>query len=345
MKKVLKAVMCLLLVLTLVLVTIPASAFAASDTFIEVTKNNAPARSKRYESGTVLKRYEKGTILKATPCRNGYGNLWYAVTLENGRTVYIYSKNVREHKHSFKDYSTGIGTFQVCERCGHINVKSALDAKKVSLAKRFAINALIRTRGSGVSGIGQAFVDTLLSVNKSNADPNVLRMTSLALPLMAIDGPFPAGDIVAAVLVASAEAVAILGANSMSKMNSAVDIQTFITGITAAEFLELLEKSTTQCSPYTFKRVVRAGNNLKYVDRKCINAVEAYICVVLGIDVYTSSPVSAKLLADMFTITIMEHDKDKPTHYWHYHACTEQGYRIHSHIFYGTNDRGQVPHY
>ena len=343
MKNKRKVILSLILAIAIVLGGLPVSAFAASDTFIEVTKDNAPVRTKAYESGDVIERLEEGTILQADACWNLKGHRWYRVELSDGRSGYIYSKNVQKHEHNFNEYNTQIGTFLVCEQCGRIEEKHITDVKKGSAVKAFAINAVMHMfYDSSPSG-----VLNVVTGGMTASGAKVYTYSSayaLPLTLAVADGPAPIGDIIGAAIVVAGGAAALHDAASFIELNEVVDLDTFAASITAGEFLDRLKNRERECDATTFRRVVRESGGLRYADDICMDWTEAYICVVLGIDVYTPFSEIADQFSALFTFVRMERDKD-PTHYWHYHAYDNQGIKIRAHIFFGANDYGAMPHY
>ena len=79
----------------------PFSALAdsASSRKLNVVVDNAPIRESPYTEGNVIQRCSKGSTLVYTRHRvNSRLNLWYEVTLSDGKTGYIYSENVSEKK-------------------------------------------------------------------------------------------------------------------------------------------------------------------------------------------------------------------------------------------------------
>ncbi len=89
--------------------------------------------------------------------------------------------------------------------------------------------------------------------------------------------------------------------------------------------------------------MVRVPGGLKYLDDNCMDAAEAFIWVAaFQGDVYTQSEDAALMLAAMSPKgSICERDKDKTSHFYHYHMSMDRSEK--GHIFFGTNDLGETP--
>lgn len=105
----------------------------------------------------------------------------------------------------------------------------------------------------------------------------------------------------------------------------------------------LKKRNENICSQYSFRKVQRVNGGLKYIDKYCMDPAEAYIYLTaIGGDVYTESEDSAMMLvAQIHGSGICERDKDKKSYFYHYHLGTNR--EIGGHIFFGSNDFGEVP--
>lgn len=297
-----KKIISMILILGILIGTLPTPAFAADNNYIEVTRENAPIRKAASEKADVVVRCKEGTVLSSSgSCRNWYLNKWYKVVLD-GQTYYIYSGNVKIHKHNPTNLSINGIRYSVC-KCGDVSVSVNSEEQKAE-------------------------------------SQTVLGATSLAIPLITMDGPLPIGDLIAAgILIVSAclamDYAAPL-AEDLAVMLSEVDFNNY-----------LRNRGENTCPTGSFRRVVRLPGGLKYTDQYCMDIVEAYIYVrLIQGDVYTANEDDALLLAAMHGSAIMERDKAGPnkdvtTYFYHYHLGT--GRESKAHIFFGLNDAGQGP--
>ena len=166
------------------------------------------------------------------------------------------------------------------------------------------------------------------------------QMSSIAISaatLAAVDGPFPVGDLTACALT--------LGSLYLSMLGVLPSVDYIASAISSVDFDNYLKKrSENICSQYSFRKVQRFNGGLKYIDKYCMDAAEAYIYLTtIGGDLYTESEDSAMMLvAQLQGAGICERDKDKKSYFYHWHLGTER--ESGAHIFFGTNDFGDVPH-
>lgn len=162
-----KKIISLLLVLCITMGVLPTSAFAAGNSYIEVTRENAPIRKEASGKADVVVRCKEGTVLSSTgSCRNWYLNKWYKVDLE-GQTYYIYSGNVKIHEHNPTVLNINGICYSVC-KCGNVSVSAN-------------------------------------SEEQAAESQTVLGAISMAISLMTMDGPLPIGDLIAGgILIVSA---------------------------------------------------------------------------------------------------------------------------------------------
>lgn len=279
---------------------------------IEVKRDNAPIRSAASENGSVLFRCEEGAVLKYTSTViNKYGNLWYKVTF-NGKTGYIYSGNVKMHTHSYQHLTYDGVTYNVCD-CGKVTVTvkttQKVDSYKVSM--------------SGVA---------------ATAPLSMTGYASTAGGLAIADGPIPLGDIIGL-------SILVVGAylTLTNSKPSTTQVQEIVRNI---DFDSYLEQNGSSCSVTSYRRVLREGGTLKYIDDKCMNIGEAYVYVrYIGGDVYCNDQPTAMALAVMHGENnfYMERDKNQPTYFYHYHLGANAKHKVGGHIFFGTNELGQRP--
>ena len=295
MKKMMKRTLCLLLVAVMTFVLLPAPAQAASVTYVEVTKNDAPIRTKAKKTGSVVSRCEKGTILEVTGSTyNQYFNKWYKVTYD-GKTRYIYSENVKAHTHDYKKFTFDDVSYRICSTCGAGNVLAG-DKNKGAL--------LLRSTSIAMGGISVA------------------------------DGPLPYGDMIAGGLALASIYYAAVSAkpavSSLAKLFESVDFDAY-----------LKKRSENVCTPESFRLVERCKGGLKYKGDECLDIAEAFVFAAAGHDVYTADEDMALLLVAEFGSGICERDKDKVSHFYHYHFGLDRS--IKTHIFFGLNDLKQGP--
>ena len=295
-----------LLVLALFVGMIPTPAFAASTTYLEVTRNNAPVRADKFDTGKVVERCAKGTVLKSTGTTwNWKGSKWHKVQLEgSSKTYYIYDGNVKTHKHSYKNTVTFDGvTYKICS-CGYINVTATTQVK---LKQGNAIALSASTYGS------------------------------LALGTSAADGLLPVGDAIGLVILA-------YGAYTMSTGQTISSSKAYDIAIDL-DFDEYLKQNRNTCSEASFRMVSRGtGKNLTYIGSTCYNAVQAYCLAVGGVDVYTRYMPNAMMAASFHPDgCYSEIDKNKPNYYYHYHLGADADHKVGGHIFYGTSPSGLTP--
>lgn len=189
----------------------------------------------------------------------------------------------------------------------------------------------------GVCRCGDVTVKAYNSAKQKEGQA-VVASATMALPLAlgAVDGPLPIGDLIG---------VGILIVGTCFAHDIAVPTTKDLAGmITKADFDEYLKKRENSCGSDSFRKVQRVDGTLKYVDKHCMDMVEAYIYVrFLKGDVYTPNENNALLLAAMHGAAIMERDKDESTYWYHYHLGAEQKGKSKGHIFFGTNDLGETP--
>lgn len=273
---------------------IPVTAFASQNEYLEVVVDRAPLRDDCYEKGNIITRCTEGAVLVSTgSTMNRYFHKWYKVSYE-GSTYYIYSENVKVHKHNYQTLNLEGLSLKVCRNCG----------------------------------------DIVTNDPQSDTSNEYIGLAAMALP--AIDGPIPAGDVLAAILLAYA-------AWKMSAAMVPVTAE-IVEQIRKIDFSDYLKKRNENvCTPYTFRRVQRYPGGLKYLDDACMDCAEAYIWVaVFKGDVYTASEDAALILAAMSPKgSVCERDKDQVSYFYHYHLSTDRSEK--GHVFFGANDLGQVP--
>ena len=158
--KVLMRFMTFVTVMALMVVSAPISTNAASVTYLEITRDNAPLRKEAHDEGKIVVRCEEGAVLKSTGSFYNYKfRKWHKVEYQ-GKTYYIYSGNVEKHQHDYEEISYGGATYKYCD-CGQINVVST----------------------------------TTMSNSNANA---VAAYAGTAAAAPWLDGPLPVGDIIAA---------------------------------------------------------------------------------------------------------------------------------------------------
>lgn len=168
---------------------------------------------------------------------------------------------------------------------------------------------------------------------------NMAVTMALPLSLAAVDGPLPVGDLLAAGI--------LILAGCMSMDVTMPTTEELAVLMSEAEFERYLEsRNENACSMESFRRVKIVNDKLHFVDDKCLDIVEAYIYVrFLKKDVWTPNENSALMLAYMHGSATMERDKDEDTYFFHYHlGVRDVTKRLKGHIFFGTNDYGEIPY-
>ncbi len=284
-------------------------------------KTNTTLRLEPYENSSPVCSVVKGSILFVLQSvRNSYGNNWYKVMLYTNKGVkegYVYSGKITTHTHMYKSYEFYDITYKVCS-CGDIKVIASTNAKYQD----------------GIKVANAAAVSAPLA-------------TGLASGLGVVDGPFPVADLLGILVgVAATCLVHDMSISSVTEISTDLSID---------DFNEYLKKKDNKCGNYTFRKVVRVKGKLKYVDKYCMDIVEAYLYVRLfAKDIYTPNEDAALLLSSCHTggfTSIMERDKDKETYFFHYHLTFSKSLireeahenKLHAHIFFGTNDFGETP--
>ena len=300
------------------------------------TAVNTTLRAEPYEASSVIVSVPKNsTVMVLEKVTNKYKNVWYRAYLycdEGVKEGYIYSGKLSSHKHSYESLEFNDVTYRIC-CCGNVEVVAKSGAKTAEGQK------VVNTASAAIPFL---YIDGTLPAGSLAA------ASAAAVPLALADGFLPVGDLIAAGIVIVSICIAhdyvIPTAKDLASMLSEADFD---------EYLERRKENT--CSPYSFRKVLRFPGGLKYVDKHCMDAAEAYVYVKLfGGDIYTSDENSALMLASMFSASIMERDKAKPekdisTYYFHYHVdiIILDAFRNKrpnkAHIFFGVNDRGETP--
>ena len=166
--------------------------------FLDVTTDNACLREGPSKDYSEISRTYYGRVLKVVGKEtNDYGNLWYEVAWEqeagDGRTAYIYSKNVEKHEHGYFCVDLEGVEYHACS-CGDV------------------------------------YVEEEETVTVSRADTLVLGATVTAGATSVADGPFPFGEAVGALILAGAYCLEYSGAipDEVSKITTKTDFSDYI---------------------------------------------------------------------------------------------------------------------
>ena len=298
MKKFLSVFLSLVLLINI----LPLGAAMADTQYVEVTADSAPIRDDYYETGSVLYWASRGGMLKVVKTKtNMYFNKWYYVEYDTGYSCgrgWIYSGNIKEHSHNYQTYNYNGNKFGVCTKCGTVSIE--------------------RTR----------------TVEMSRADAFVAALPAAGVAAGA-DGPIPAGDVVAVVILG----LALL---ELGQTPSTYQIQEWAESVDIADYV----REDNTCSIESFYKVQRAGNLVK-IDNRCMNAFQAFLCSrFLGYDVWTMDPQAAVLCASMNGGRFFgpERDANKADYYYHYHYGTDHQHKdTETHVFFGQTESGLVP--
>ena len=308
MHKYFKKTIAVFLVLIIFISMVPVYSSAATVTYIEVTKDNAPIRTSSSESGSVVVKCKKNAVLASTgSVKNSKGNKWYKVSY-NGKVRYIYSGNVKSHTHKHTQYQYAGVTYKVCKNCGNISVLKSTKMK-VSQASTMATYAV--TAGS----------------------------------IAAADGPIPVGDVVGVAFLALGAYYVYSGkvaSSSIAKeIVTEIDFEKYIEqeggtcGSTSFRRVSRLstglkyqdQKCLNMMEAYICARYLNQDVYTKYKNTAAgLGALHVESCKQEGVK------------GDFY----FEKDANQPTYFYHYHLKIS-GKKLKAHIFYGTNGYGKYP--
>lgn len=166
--------------------------------FADVISANVPLRNAPYKNAEVLSHTYEGRVLSiVSELSNECGNLWYEVAWENepgdGKTAYIYSGNVKNHRHSYFCQKVEGVVYGICE-CGDVHVEETTN------------------------------------IEISHADTLVLGMTTKAGAISLADGPIPVGDMIGIILIVGTWCLAYSGVipDELEKVTTETDFIEYI---------------------------------------------------------------------------------------------------------------------
>lgn len=299
-----KRIISVFLVAVLVFGLFPVTAFAASSSYVEVTKNGAPVRTKADGDSHIVYRCDEGTVLETTgSCYNWKFNKWYKVKIPGqDETLYIYSGNVKVHAHDTTELEVNGIVYRICS-CGDISADAS-------------------------------------TVEQKNEASEVLSSTALALPLALADGPLPLGDLAAASIlvlgVCFAHDYAIPAAEDLAEMISEADFDKYLeerkeNTCSAYSFrrvgrfpggLKYLDQYCMDTvEAYVYVRMLQGDVYTSSEDSALI------LAAMFGSAIMERDKASPS--------------KDITTFFFHYHVGTDRSNK--AHIFFGLNDLGQSP--
>lgn len=315
MKKIISAILALVLMVNVFSVGVIAAENGSESTFCAVenysskaelveTIKDCPIRTGAGQDHRKVANCPEDVVLEVIGHKvNKHLNLWYKVNYRDSAnnicyTGYIYSKNVRTHTCSFDSFTYDGVTYHYCD-CGKITVT----------------------------------VKTNMEVKKADAVTIAGYATTAGITATA-DGPLPLGDMIA---------VGILVATGLAYKMDALPTVTMIEEvIQEVDFDEYVEENDA-CPSTSYRKVARVGGTLKYIDDDCMTAVEAYVYVRAGGDVYASNMNTAAAVGALHTGgCFSEIDGGGKDYWYHYHlgAINEYGKHIGvvgGHIFYGES--------
>lgn len=330
MQRKMKSILSVILVAVNLLVAVPVPTFAASGKkLVEARFDCAQVRENAKSSSRLVAWCEQGELMEYISTKYTiFSGKWYKVRYE-GKIGYISSEHGKIHTHTYVTYYINDILFDICE-CGDLTVTAdnAKDQKLGNSLKSTAILAASLVKGNVMSSSSSYF--------------------AMAPAVAMADGPLiPVGDIIA---------VGILILGAYSALNTTLpSAETLATYISDVDFDNFLDKNAVACGRDTFRKVERVAGKLRYVDNKCMDKYQAYVYVrILKKDVYTPYEDVALQLAAMHAMqggaVKFERDKDEYTYFYHYHlgkltsASLNDFDRVtKGHIFYGTNDLGEMP--
>ena len=159
-----KKMICAILVVVLIVGMIPITAFAAGNTYIEVTKDQAAVRTKADGDAKIALRLEEGVVLESVATHYNWKKLsnWYEIRIPGKEgTYFIFAGNVKIHEHETTSITVNDIVYKICN-CGNIRAETT-------------------------------------TAEQNEEASLVLGSATLALPL--VDGPLPLGDLAAAAVV------------------------------------------------------------------------------------------------------------------------------------------------
>ena len=170
-----------------------------------------------------------------------------------------------------------------------------------------------------------------ISVERATA---IATYAAEAAAVAALDGPVLLGDAIGG-------AILIIGAadSILNGVNEEV--------VTVAEEIDLegiLEKESV-CTDTSFRKVIPVKNEgkLTYVDDECMDLLQAFFYARFVGDTYTLYQENAYEEAALYGSCYVERDRDRPEYWYHYHFGESAQDKVGYHMFFGTNEFGEVP--
>ena len=298
-----KKMICAILVVVLIVGMIPITAFAAGNTYIEVTKDQAAVRTKADGDAKIALRLEEGVVLESVATHYNWKKLsnWYEIRIPGKEgTYFIFAGNVKIHEHETTSITVNDIVYKICN-CGNIRAETT-------------------------------------TAEQNEEASLVLGSATLALPL--VDGPLPLGDLAAAAVVIVGACIihdyVIPEAEDLADMISEADFKKYLedreentcspyTFRRVAIKPGYLKYQDQYCmdaiEAYLYVRLLQGNVYTSSEDSALI------LASMFG---------SAIMQRDKATPT-----KDITTYFFHYHVGTERKNK--AHIFFGLNDLGQGP--
>ena len=122
-----KRMICAILVVVLIVGMFPVTAFAAGNTYIEVTKDNAAVRTKADGDAKIALRLEEGVVLESVGTHYNWKKLsnWYEIRIPGKEgTYFIFAGNVGTHEHETTDITVNDIVYKLCSGCGDISAEA-----------------------------------------------------------------------------------------------------------------------------------------------------------------------------------------------------------------------------
>lgn len=172
---------------------------------------------------------------------------------------------------------------------------------------------------------------TTISVKRANT---VASYATTAAVSASADGVLPAGDVIAAVILVIAAADSVLNGVSEDVIDVAKEIS----------LEEVLDEENT-CTDVSFRKVakVKGVGKLTYVDKECMDVLQAFFYARFVGDIYTKYRLIAYEVASLYGDCFSERDAERPEYWFHYHFGKDHNDSVGYHMFYGSNDYGEVP--
>lgn len=305
-----KTIAFLLVVITIFAsISISFTSTAASVAYFNVTKN-CTIKSGPGEKYKTIGNAKKGSVVTATAKKkNEHGNTWYKIKWDNDRTGYIWSGNIKAHKHSYKQQTYRGITFKTCKNnCTKIVV---VKSTSIQLKNAQALAAIAPTAGT----------------------------------IAMADGPvMPVGDIVAVAFTAIS--YYLITSKKMTKsqakeMVTEIDFDDYLKSrknvCNDYSFKQVVRKNgALYYKDKTCLDLMEAYIVVRYLCKDVYTKYKASATQLATMHIAACK--SNNEQGGYY----YEKDANKPEYYYHYHLKVN-GQKLPAHVFYGTTSSGKRP--